>query len=80
MRRQEHVIKALTDGFGEERVTIHKLADGSALLVVKDIEATFEIDTKGNVIFPLNISNELAYWIDLDLQSLDILMKSAERE
>jgi hypothetical protein len=79
MNRQELVIKALTDGFGPERVTVHKLADGKVLLVVKDIEATFEIDGAGNVMFPLNISNELAYWIVCRLRSLDILIKKAEQ-
>jgi hypothetical protein len=75
MSRQDAVIQALIDGFGEERISA-KLETNNYIvqLVVDGIEGYFEIDAAGDVTkIPVGLSGELAYWIHTDLKCLDLL-------
>jgi len=72
--RQEAVVQALIDGFTSRTVEVTPTLNGTATVVVSDIQGHFKIDAQGNVVeWPTGASAELVYWIGIDLTSLDIL-------
>ena len=82
MTRQEAVVKMLIDGFGEENVEQYTSAEDAGLTppqiaLVVFRRGTFIIDKSGNIAYPEDINPELAYWIAVDLASLDILREES---
>lgn len=73
--RQERVVKALKDGFGELAFSVITMKR-TVLVFVKNIEGFFEVDQVGDVInVPVGLPAELAYWIHTDLTCLDLMLE-----
>jgi hypothetical protein len=74
MTRQEAVVKMLIDGFGEENTEMLVPSENVYDTIVKASRwGEFRVDEHGNIKMPEGLPEELYYWIDLDLKSLDIL-------
>lgn len=67
----------LRDGFGAEKVTATEF-DESVCVTVTGIEGRFVVDKFGDIGEIPEIDAELAYWINTDLQCLDLLETEKE--
>jgi hypothetical protein len=62
----------LVEGFGEENVErLASVGDEINLNVFR--YGKFVVDATGNIKMPDGLPEELYYWVDLDLRSLDIM-------